>query len=80
MKIYVVKTCDGPAYFQGDRNRYKDNAIRLAVSQVLHNDLSRYDSEDVEKVREAFEKCREKQLLKILKDIGALSEHELRTE
>lgn len=53
MKIIVVKTCDGDIYYSYHRSASKDAAVRMAVDQVLNNDLSRYSSEDRVAIRKA---------------------------
>jgi hypothetical protein len=78
MKIYVVKTCDGDAYFQASRIRHKQSAMGMAVEQVLANDLSRYEEADVAPIREAWAEQNWPKLWQALVDCGAIREEYVR--
>ena len=48
MKILVVRTCDGDMYYR--KSQWKA-ATEMSAQQVCVNDLSRWESDDLMKVR-----------------------------
>ena len=78
MRILVVKTADGDAYFN-NRNANKVKASDMAAQQVLLNNASAWDEEDRESVQECVDNRDYGKLYKTLLSIGAIREADVQS-
>ncbi len=78
MVIYVVKTCDGPVYFDGRKSAGLIKARDMAAEQVTGNDMAKYEPEDVAEVVAAIAGKKWDKLYDALETCGAIRKEQLR--